>query len=620
MRFIVLISLILLFSYARINAQALDSMVVKIEAYQKQDTTKVEMLIDYCVANTFSVSKQMLSYANQAYQISKNIKYNLGQIRALNCIGNYYYQQAQYDRAIKYYTQALAFAEKLNDTKNTVIGKSNLASIYSRTKQYQKALKMFNDADRILLSSGSEISQNRAAILTNTGMVYSAIGQHQEAVKLHLKVLNISQTLNIPFGIAISKNNIGEEYVFLNQPTSAITYLQEALQICLKNNYKNLLSSIYRGLGNAFEIKNNHEMALVYLKKAVEVSSEINNQNALLSASQKLYQIYAKNGDFKNAYLTTLSFMAVNDSINGLEKQKTIAEINTKYETEKKEATIKSLSQSKQITELQSKQKSLFIYGLIGAFIAISLLGYFLFLRYKVNQKNEMLNAKLYEAEKLLVAEKKVTDSELKALKSQMNPHFIFNALNGIQQQFMYGDKLLANEQMSNFTYLTRQILEVSGKKNISLSTEIEILTKYLELEKMRFHKDFVYDITVHASIDDEYLRLPPMLLQPFVENSIKHGLLHKEGLKTISINFELSDKEDYLLVKITDNGIGRKQSAKINEQKIINHNSFSSEAISQRLQLIANDNPEELMVYTDLLSNEQIPIGTQLLLRIYLL
>ncbi len=598
---------------------SIDSAALKINNYKKNDTIKVEMMVDYCVANTFSVSDQMLTYANQAYKLSKQLNYKIGEIRALNCLGNYYYQQAIYDKAISFYTKALTLAEQQDDIKNIVIGKSNLASLYTRNKQPDKALKMFKDADSVLVKSGASFSQNRAAILTNTGALYSSIGQHLQAINLHTKVLQICEKLNIPFGIALAKSNIGEEYVYLKNYNAAISYLQPALAVCLANNLNNLVSNVYKNLGRAYELKKDNTKALFYFNKAVLIAKQTNNQNTLLTASQKLHEIYAFNGDFKNAYQFALLFLNVNDSINGNVKQKAIAEINTKYETEKKEATIKALSQNKQIAELKSKQKNIFIFSLIGAFITIALLGYFLFSRYKINKKNELLNAKLLAAEKLLASEKKVTDSELKALKSQMNPHFIFNALNGIQQQFMYGDKLVANEQMSNFTYLTRQILEVSGKKNITLSTEIEIITKYLELEKMRFQKDFVYDITVHSNIDDEYLRLPPMLLQPFIENSIKHGLLHKEGLKTLHINFELSDNEEYLLVKITDNGIGRKKSEEIKSQQILQHNSFSSEAISQRLQLIAKNNTDELMVYTDLFNKEKQPSGTQLLVKIYL-
>ena len=216
--------------------------------------------------------------------------------------------------------------------------------------------------------------------------------------------------------------------------------------------------------------------------------------------------------------------------------------------------------------------------------LVIGLLSYFLFHKYKIKKQNELLKTKLKETEKTFKAEKKAAESELKALKSQMNPHFIFNALNGIQEQFMYGDKLVANEQMGNFTYLTRQILELSGRTKIPIATEVDLLTKYLELEKMRFDNDFEYQINLSPSIDEDYIQIPPMLIQPFVENSIKHGLLHKAGNKELNIYFEENEAENYIKCTIIDNGIGREKSNEIKSKNNLKHQSFSTKSIDKRL------------------------------------
>jgi sensor histidine kinase YesM len=181
----------------------------------------------------------------------------------------------------------------------------------------------------------------------------------------------------------------------------------------------------------------------------------------------------------------------------------------------------------------------------------------------------------------------------------------------------MYGDKVIANEQMGNFTYLTRQILAVSGKKKIPLSTEVDILTKYLELEKMRFDTDFTYSITIDDSIDDEYTELPPMLIQPFVENSIKHGLLHKKGEKNVCINFTLDANEEFLICTVEDNGIGRKKSEAIKSNK--SHNSFSTDSVAQRLQMISDEKANEVLNYIDLEDENGNAIGTRVILKIYL-
>ncbi len=589
-----------------------------INNYKKKDTTKVEMMVDFCVSNVFSNQKENLKIAKKALQLSKEIHYVLGEMRSLNCIGNYYYQQAIYTQAIYYYTSSLKIAEKRNDIKNIIIGKSNLASVYTRTNSAKKALVLFHEIDADLLKSGNEYSQNRAAILTNMGMAYSSINEHEKAINCHKKTLEICKKRNLDFGIALAESNIGEELIRFKQPLQSLPYLISSKKIAEKNGFDNFLGQIYKNLGEVYWIKKNQDSAIIYLNKAVKICKKVNDQNSLLHTSKILHTYYAAQKDYKQAYAASLDFISVNDSVNSKEKQNNITEISTKYETEKKEAQIKSLSQQKKIATLESQRQKNIAVMLSVLLISMLISAYFLFNRYKINKQNELLKIQLAEAEKTIAAEKKATESELKALKSQMNPHFIFNALTSIQDQFMYGDKIVANEQMGNFTYLTRQILTVSGKKQILLATEVDILTKYLELEKMRFNTDFEYQINLLGDIDEDYHEIPPMLIQPFVENSIKHGLLHQKGPKQLTVNFELDPSEDFIICTVIDNGIGRQKSAEIKAKNHSTHNSFSTQAIEQRLELL-NEKLQltDLITYTDLISNENEVIGTKVVIKI---
>ena len=589
----------------------------KINTYKNLDTIKVEMIIDYCVSNTFSNSKEVYQYAKQALSIAKKINYPKGEIRALNCVGNYFYQQANYDQAVRYYNEALSNSEKNKDIQNQIIGLSNLASLYTRIHQEVKAIALFKTADSLLIATGNSISQNRAAILTNTGMAYSSLKEHQKAIEYHLETLKICKIKNIRYGIALSKSNIGEEYIRLNQYKNAMPYVIESMEISEKEGYVNFLGQIYKNLGEIYLQKKNKELAIQYFNKAITTTKKINDQNQLLYSTKLLYETYYSQKDFKNAFLNSVEYSKINENIYGSEKQKYITEINTKYETEKKETQIKALSQQKKIVTLESqRQKNIaLILGIV--IVSLLIISYFLFNKYKIKKQNELLKSQLIQAKKTIEAEKKATESELKALKSQMNPHFIFNALSSIQDQFMYGDKIIANEQMGNFTYLTRQILNVSGKKQILLATEIDILSKYLELEKMRFRTDFEYTISLSGTIDDDYHEIPPMLIQPFIENSIKHGLMHKIGRKAIAIDFDLSANEEYIICTIIDNGIGRQKSAEIKAKNQNNHLSFSTASIGQRLELL-NENLKlkHLIVYEDVLENEII-VGTKVVVNI---
>ena len=338
---------LLLFGSCIVLGQNEKPSIEKINNYRKNDTIKVEMIIDYCVSNTFSNSDAVYKYAKQALDISKNIKYKVGEIRALNCIGNYYYQIASYDKAVKYYNEALSIAEKNKDKHNQVIGLSNLASVYTRIHQENKAISLFKIADSLLLATNNKYSQNRAALLTNMGMAYSSLKQHQKAIEYHLKTLEICENKNIPFGIALSKSNIGEEYIRLKKFTVAKPYLIEAAEISEKSGYDNFLGKIYKNLAEIDLSIANNSSAIQFLEKSIAIAKKVNDQTVLLTTTKLLYETNFVQNDFKNAFLNLKTYAEINEQINGNDKQQIIAEINTKYETEKKRSSNKVLISAK---------------------------------------------------------------------------------------------------------------------------------------------------------------------------------------------------------------------------------------------------------------------------------
>jgi len=603
--------IITLFGVANVvTGQSIQEQLKKIENYKKNDSLKVEMLIDYCVANTFSNSGQNLIYATNAYTISRQIKYGVGQIRSLNCIGNYYYQQAIYDKAIFNYTSALKLSEEAKDIQNIVIGKSNLASIYNRTNQQKKALEMFKEADAVLVQEGLGNSQNRAAILTNIGGVYSSLNKHKEAIEYHKKTLALCEEMKISFGIAIATVNIGEEYVSLKNYKTAETYIERSKKISEKEGYDNFLGQIYKNLGVIYWQNNEQNKAIDYLNKAITISEKINEQNELLKISQILHKYYAQNNNLKKAYEISLKVLAINNSINGVEKQKSITEINTKYETEKKEILIKSLQKDKEIASLNSEKQRNFVLILILFFVSALITIYVLFTRFKIKKQNEYLKIKLIETEKTLTAEKKASQSELKAFKSQMNPHFFYNALNTIQSYILSNDKKLAINYLSKFSSLTRSILEMTERETIPISDEIKTLELYLDIEKARFNEDFEFEIKTENIDDIELTKIPSMFLQPYVENAIKHGLLHKEGLKKLNIDFKI--KNNALFISIDDNGIGREKSGALNAIKNKNHQSFATDAMEKRIDILNKTREKPIkLYYIDKKNNLQIGTGT---------
>lgn len=207
--------------------------------------------------------------------------------------------------------------------------------------------------------------------------------------------------------------------------------------------------------------------------------------------------------------------------------------------------------------------------------------------------------------------------SQLSALKVQMNPHFIFNALNSIQEFILLNEKRMANAFLGKFADLMRFTLDMSNESLISLSEELKVLRLYLELEAIRFEDTFQYHIEVSASIDPEEIQIPSMLIQPYVENAIKHGLLHKKNERVLWVRFT-TQKNEMLCCEVEDNGIGRKKSWKLKNQRKTKHKSFAMSATQKRLELLNHGRKNAILInITDLTDENGIAQGTKVHLKI---
>jgi sensor histidine kinase YesM len=254
-------------------------------------------------------------------------------------------------------------------------------------------------------------------------------------------------------------------------------------------------------------------------------------------------------------------------------------------------------------------------FWLSNFFIFISsllfLLLFFSFYKYQI-RKIEKQNQMLLEKNEL---EKNLNLSTLKAIKSQMNPHFFYNALNTIQSYILANDKKQAVNYLSKFSSLTRNILEMTEKEFISINEEITTMSLYLDIEKARFDKDFEYEINTENISDLEH-KIPSMLLQPYIENAVKHGLLHKNGLKKLLITF--SKDGDKIKIEIDDNGIGRQKSAELNAIKNKNHNSFATNAMQNRIDLLNKNNKNKITIdFIDKMNQSQQSLGTTVVIEI---
>ncbi|MES2777570.1 MAG: histidine kinase [Bacteroidota bacterium] len=222
----------------------------------------------------------------------------------------------------------------------------------------------------------------------------------------------------------------------------------------------------------------------------------------------------------------------------------------------------------------------------------------------------------------LLRLHKDVATSQLTTLRMQMNPHFIFNALNSVQHFILQGNVVEANKYLSRFSKLQREILHCSNQQFITLEKEIEVLSSYLQLEQFRFGEGFVYEINMTNEIEPVEIKIPPMMLQPFVENAIWHGLMPLKTQRQLTIHFDLYT-DDILLATIRDNGIGRDASARLkqtNGSLKKEHESKGMGIVQQRLQLLQQqyDKPFDATI-TDITDVNGMVQGTQVTLKIFI-
>jgi hypothetical protein len=227
------------------------------------------------------------------------------------------------------------------------------------------------------------------------------------------------------------------------------------------------------------------------------------------------------------------------------------------------------------------------------------------FVLFRIRLKKAAIEAERQLSEQKLNADK--LDSELKALRSQMNPHFIFNSLNSIQDLILREETETSYDYIALFAKLVRNTLSHSNTEYILIEKELEFLDVYLSLEKLRFGDNFEFTISYKG---DEEIEVPSLLIQPFVENALVHGLIHKKGLKKLAVEFTLTDK---LACVILDNGVGRKRAAEIQKRQLANHDSFALSAIQKRLEILNQQLGEEVGKYAiqDLYDGET-PVGTK--------
>jgi hypothetical protein len=281
-----------------------------------------------------------------------------------------------------------------------------------------------------------------------------------------------------------------------------------------------------------------------------------------------LYRYYQKRDDLRPAMHYLQAYTAAKDTLDRLTRNREAVEIQTRFETTRKDAEILALGQANELKELRLMRFTWFIGGLAGLAFFIVLVAVIL------HRQNKLKSSRLN-----LIMQQRL-------LRSQMNPHFLFNSLASIQNFIIKEKPALASDYLGRFSKLMRQILNSTAVEYVPLEEEISSIENYLALQKVRYRDMFDYTLEVDEEIDTETTRIPPMLAQPFIENAIEHGILHKGSKGNIAVSFKLHNNQ--LLFVVEDNGIGREKAQELLRQRDKTHKSMAT-AITQERIAVSN-------------------------------
>lgn len=483
-------------------------------------------------------------------------------------LGVDYQYLSDFNTALEYYFKALAlFEQKGNDPTTYGIGVTNslanIGLVYKNIGEYEKALEYHQRA----LEKNEEI-QNPAGIaatLGNMAVVYDLQGQPVESIRLLQRSLAINEEIENPRGIASDLSNLASAYHRLKQGGKALQYIQRAMnRYDATEDRHNQASTriqaaeIYLDLSEKdlaeqkISDRKRFELAENYLHQALKIARGIKVVDLESSAMGTLADLYKKRRDYVRAFNALTTYMQLSDSVMNDEKRLDIVKKEAAFEFQKKELLHKAETDKQiafaaaEVDRYKTIRNAIAVSGLVILCSAVS--GLVLYKRKRdadVLRKEANLNAQ-------------ITDTEMKALRSQMNPHFIFNSLNSIRHYTAQNNIKLADEYLVRFSLLMRQVFENSDHKKVSLADDLHALELYMQIEAARLDNKFSYEIQVDETIDVENTMIPPLLLQPFVENSIWHGITPKKGNGTIKIN--ISRQSEMICCVVEDNGIGIKK------------------------------------------------------------
>lgn len=551
-------------------------------------------------------AEKSIQFITESISKSTSVKQNAQAFEVLGDINMYW---KQYDLATTNYRISLK-----NDDNIDV--KLKLAKAYFLNDNYQKSLDIYNGLEDKTLNNWQQIEKHEGL-----GDVYLEQNKTNQATQSFKQGLKVAEDNKIKPKITDLNSKLGDAYSESGNKNEAESYFTNSINLASKENKakaleqkikiadfqntnrafdkeiqlrKEIIKDIdaiekdsvitnesaltkqkqnYK-IGNAYFLKNNLDEAIPYLEESIEEADKKEDLIVKKDATKKLADVFVASGNFEKAKEAFNAYTEAVDQLYIKKEQEISQAARISKSIAEKQNRILSLENDRQLTLSQmqlsdekNKRQQLIIYSLIGGLFLLVVLAY---LMYKYIKQQKLANNLL----------------ALKSLRSQMNPHFIFNALNSVNSFIATNDERTANKYLSDFSKLMRAVLENSEEDFIPLEKEIQLIELYTKLEHFRFKDKFDYKISVEDTIDIEAYKIPPMLLQPYIENAVWHGLRYKKDKGILEINIT-KKRKDEIEITIADNGIGRKKSKALKTENQKKHNSKGLGNIKKRVTIL---------------------------------
>ena len=547
----------------------------------------------------FSQAIRLHQEALEAANKGDNLEFK---VYSLNMLSVVHRRRDAIKSALDYNQEALALAETVKNPSEGLkrsinVSLNGIGNIYQTLEQYDLAIEQFRRSLELEAELGNTLGL--AINHQNIGECQEMQGKLEDALQSYRTSLAYNEEINSDKGKVICKNSIAHVYILQRKLDDALDILEPALHASQELGDKYLTSGIYLNLGRAYMLKENPAKAKENLEKGLAIAEEYNLPTNISLANSYLSSLAEKQGDHKEALARYKLAQEFEEKTVNERNLRYVGDMISRYNIEKKNNEIAIINKDYEIVKLKLRKNQTRL--LIGGLALIFLTGVFYILYRQYQLKND----------------KKLLTLEQAMLRSQMNPHFLFNSLNSIKLYIINNDKKNAVHYLNKFSKLVRKILEASSLKEISLAEELETVELYMNIENIRFSNEINFKISIDDDIDIHTIKIPSLILQPFLENAIWHGLSSKEGEKNIDLHISKGNK-NFIDISITDNGVGRDAAEIIKESKVLKRKSVGLEITKERLANFARDYQNTFDVtIIDLFDEDKNATGTRVVLHL---